>query len=172
MNACHLNPYLGIMHRRADGYPSFVSDMIEEFRAPAVDSVVIDMINRGMVGAYDFTIIQSKRNACLMKDGLRKKFLEIFEKRMNTVIKVPGHEQGLNYREIIHRQLQRFINLLHGKAEQYEPYIEDESLLDADNSNGTNTTSALDKDQSVQTDNTPPRGAAAGTENGEPECSS
>lgn len=51
-----LNPYLGFLHTPRKGHPALVSDLIEEFRAPIVDSEVITIINRGYLKPADFII--------------------------------------------------------------------------------------------------------------------
>ncbi len=41
-----LHPYIGIFHRIRDGHPALVSDIMEEFRAPVVDTTVLSLILR------------------------------------------------------------------------------------------------------------------------------
>ncbi len=51
----NLNPYCGFFHSIRPGHPALASDLIEEFRAPVVDSLVIYLINSGTLEAKDFT---------------------------------------------------------------------------------------------------------------------
>lgn len=49
-----LHPYFGFMHRLKQGHAALVSDLIEEFRAPLVDKVVLDLVNSGDLAPDDF----------------------------------------------------------------------------------------------------------------------
>ena len=43
-----LDPYAGFLHVDRPGKPSLVLDLIEEFRAPVVDRVVMGLLNKGV----------------------------------------------------------------------------------------------------------------------------
>lgn len=49
-----LNPYYGCLHQPSDKHPALVSDLIEEFRAPIVDSLVLMMLNQHAIAPSDF----------------------------------------------------------------------------------------------------------------------
>ncbi len=54
LEAFGINPYLGFMHSTRYGRKSLVSDMIEEFRSPITDRLVLHLINRGIVKLDQF----------------------------------------------------------------------------------------------------------------------
>jgi CRISPR-associated protein Cas1 len=49
-----LSPSVGVLHELRQGHPALCSDLIEEFRAPIVDSLVVSLINKKQVGPSDF----------------------------------------------------------------------------------------------------------------------
>ena len=55
-----LDPYAGFLH--ADKYgPALALDLVEEFRAPIVDSLVLTLINKRMLGPGDFVMRRQAR---------------------------------------------------------------------------------------------------------------
>ena len=54
LEAVGLDPYLGYFHTESYGRPALALDLLEEFRAPLVDSLVMGLINRRMLKADDF----------------------------------------------------------------------------------------------------------------------
>lgn len=46
-----LHPFVGCMHSIKGGYPALVSDLIEEWRAPVIDSLVL---NYEKVYSFDY----------------------------------------------------------------------------------------------------------------------
>ena len=55
-----LDPYAGFLHADKYGRPSLALDLVEEFRAPIVDSLVLTLINKRMLGPGDFVIKQTE----------------------------------------------------------------------------------------------------------------
>lgn len=49
-----LHPYFAFMHKLRLGHAALASDLIEEYRAPLVDKIVLDMVNDGEVDVSDF----------------------------------------------------------------------------------------------------------------------
>jgi CRISPR-associated endonuclease Cas1 len=54
--AVGFDPYLGVYHRPRFGRPALALDLAEEFRPLVADSIVINMINNGEIGAADFIV--------------------------------------------------------------------------------------------------------------------
>ena len=46
-----LDPYSGCLHQTSDRHAALVSDLIEEFRTPIVDSLVLYITNRRSIDA-------------------------------------------------------------------------------------------------------------------------
>lgn len=53
VRAAGLDPYLGVLHEPGRGRSALSLDLMEEFR-PAVDSLVLTLLNRGQLGPEDF----------------------------------------------------------------------------------------------------------------------
>ncbi len=51
-----LDPYLGSLHAAHDGHPALASDLMEEFRALVVDTVVLRLLGSDDIGDGDFVI--------------------------------------------------------------------------------------------------------------------
>ncbi len=68
-----LHPYVGFLHRIAKGHPALVSDLMEEWRAVIVDSMVLAIIKRNMI-SYDMFEITD--DGCLLDTEARKIFLQ------------------------------------------------------------------------------------------------
>jgi len=49
-----LNPYFGFLHSDREKHPTLASDMMEEWRAVIVDSVVMSMVNGNEIGTDNF----------------------------------------------------------------------------------------------------------------------
>ena len=56
-----LNPYLGNLHRSERKEMHLVFDLVEEFRAPVVDSLVLWLVNKRAVRPTDFTFRDNSR---------------------------------------------------------------------------------------------------------------
>lgn len=49
-----LDPYVGVFHSATRGKPAMVLDLMEEFRAPVVDRLVLRLVNRRQLSPRDF----------------------------------------------------------------------------------------------------------------------
>lgn len=101
-----LEPFAGFLHVDRPGKPSLVLDLVEEFRQPVVDRVVIAHVNLGEESS--------------MKDGLltpetRKRFAEKVVERLET----PEPFQGKRYqiKSIIQMQARNVASFLRGQGE-------------------------------------------------------
>ena len=63
------DPYQGFYHAGRHGRPSLALDLMEEFRAVIADSVVLNLINNGMLTPADFL---TWRDACQLTDEGRE----------------------------------------------------------------------------------------------------
>ncbi|MFH1562252.1 MAG: CRISPR-associated endonuclease Cas1 [Nitrospirota bacterium] len=78
VRAVGLNPYLGFLHSPLDNYESFVSDIVELFRA-RMDRFIIRLLNLKSITKDDF--IETEKGMFLKKDAV-KGFLNHFEAEM------------------------------------------------------------------------------------------
>ena len=54
-----LSPYVGSLHALRQGHPALCSDLIEELRAPIVDSLVTSLLNKMVLTPADFYYAES-----------------------------------------------------------------------------------------------------------------
>ena len=116
-----LNPYLGNLHRSDRKEPHLAFDLVEEFRAPIVDSLVIALINKKILRPTDFTYPNAEGGVYL-EAGSRRVFLKYFEERMSETITHPRTQQQLSYRRAIQLQVQTYKRCLQS-SDRYQPFI-------------------------------------------------
>lgn len=100
-----LNPYFGFIHSDRERHPTLVSDMIEEWRAVIVDSMVMSMINGHEIFVDDFHCDIDEPGFFLYKNGM-KKFLVKLEGKLCTEMKYLDYvDYAVNFRRAIDLQI-------------------------------------------------------------------
>jgi CRISPR-associated protein Cas1 len=56
LDAMGYDPYIGFYHQLDYGRPSLALDLLEEFRVPAVDRLVLNLANLRTLQAHDFVV--------------------------------------------------------------------------------------------------------------------
>ncbi|MDW8203352.1 MAG: CRISPR-associated endonuclease Cas1, partial [Cyanobacteriota bacterium SKYGB_h_bin112] len=118
--AAGLHPYLGNLHGsdRREAFLAF--DLMEEFRSPIVDTLVITLINKTILKPTDFTWPDANGGVYL-NEPARRVFLRYFEDRISLKISHPDVQSLVSYRQVIQLQIQRYRQcLLNGSA--YVPF--------------------------------------------------
>ncbi|AFZ11550.1 CRISPR-associated protein Cas1 [Crinalium epipsammum PCC 9333] len=116
-----LSPYFANLHYGEDKKPYLAFDLMEEFRSPIVDSLVLKLINSAVFKSRDFETVVSTGGVYLRKES-RRIFLQHFEKRMNEELSHPDLLSQVSYRHAIQLQIRRYKrSLLHSIA--YEPFL-------------------------------------------------
>ena len=112
-----LDPYLGCLHQPQRDHAALASDLIEEFRAVVVDSLVMGMAQRGELRPDQFHYLASGE-ARFTEEGLAH-FLTRYEERMSTVAMYTPRKARFPYRKIIEWQVRHFADVVMGEAEEY-----------------------------------------------------
>lgn len=81
-----LNPYFGFIHRDKEKHPTLASDLIEEWRAVIVDSVVMSLVNGHEIQIEDFDHDIYEPGYYLTNDGM-KIFINKLENKLHTDIR-------------------------------------------------------------------------------------
>lgn len=115
-----LNPYLGNLHRSDRSEAHLAFDLMEEFRSPIVDTLVMQLINQKVFSQEDFTPPNEEGGVYLI-DSARKRFLQGFEKRIMSKVKHPDSQKTEPYRQVIVLQIRRYKQSLLTGA-QYESF--------------------------------------------------
>ncbi len=109
-----LDPRVGTLHTDHHGHLGLVSDLIEEFRAPLVDSLVLSLINTKEIRAErDF---EYRNGGCFLNDGGKRIFLKAWIRRMETKV-----ESGLRW-ELLAQQVKKYRQAVLDMDYVYTPY--------------------------------------------------
>jgi CRISPR-associated protein Cas1 len=114
-----LDPYYACLHQGTERHAALASDLVEEFRAPIVDSIVLYLINhRVMDSAKDFDY---RDGGCYINDLGRKKYLQNFLHRMEEKIQTISDEKQPRW-DILTQQVKAFKQFVYNPIEVYQPY--------------------------------------------------
>jgi CRISPR-associated protein Cas1 len=102
-----LNPYLGNLHRSQSQNPELALDLMEEFRSPIVDTLVMRLINQKLLNPNGFTP-PNEEGGVYLNDLSRRLFIREFEERINEKVTHPDVQYKVSYRRAIHLQVQRY----------------------------------------------------------------
>lgn len=116
-----LDPQVGFLHRDRPGRPSLALDMMEEFRAPFADRLVLSLINRQQVQAKDFQ--KSQGGGVTMKDGARKDLLIAYQKRKQDELVHPFLGEKVKVGLLFHVQALLLSRFLRGDINGYPPFL-------------------------------------------------
>jgi CRISP-associated protein Cas1 len=108
-----LSPYLGNFHYGDRQKPYLAFDLMEEFRSPVVDSLILRMVNNGVFKLEDFDVVVSTKGFYLNQLA-RRAFLKQFEIRMNEEVTHPDIQSPVTYRHAIQLQVRRYKRCLLG----------------------------------------------------------
>ena len=114
-----LDPYSGCLHEGSYRHAALVSDLVEEFRAPIVDSLVLYLVNRNMINSEDFVF---ENGGCFLNDSGRRKFLNAFLLRMEEVIDTGDDEKQPRW-DLLMRQVKLFKRFVYNPVEVYQPFL-------------------------------------------------
>jgi CRISPR-associated protein Cas1 len=115
-----LDPYYACLHQGTARHAALASDLIEEFRAPIVDSLVLYLINRSIIKIdEDFSYRDS---GCYLNDSGRKKFLRAFVMRMEESVQMEDSDKELRW-NLITQQIRKFKAFIYSQSQEYKPYI-------------------------------------------------
>jgi CRISPR-associated protein Cas1 len=110
------DPYHGFYHAGRHGRPSLALDLMEEFRAIIADSVVLNLINNGMLAPGDFL---TWRDACQLNDEGREIFFRAYEQRKNTEVTHPVFGYRMTYGRMLEVQARMLAAYIRGDIPRY-----------------------------------------------------
>ncbi|MGF1674074.1 MAG: CRISPR-associated endonuclease Cas1 [Rivularia sp. (in: cyanobacteria)] len=114
-----LDPYYASLHVGNDGHAALASDLIEEFRAPIVDSLMLWLVNSRVIDAQnDFNY---RDGGCFLNDTGRRKYLQAFLQRMEEQIQDDNKEKQPRW-DILTRQVKAYKQFVYNPSYQYKPY--------------------------------------------------
>jgi len=119
VNVVGLDPLIGFLHAPGYGRPCLALDLVEEFRPLIVDSVVLRVINNGILRPDDF---DQDMGACWLAEGARRRYLEQLEARLNEEIQHPIFSYKVTYRRCLELQARLLAKALLGEIPAYPPF--------------------------------------------------
>ncbi len=119
VNVVGLDPYVGFLHSSQYGKPALALDVMEVFRPLVVDSVVLTLLNNGMLTQRDFI---EEFGAWRLTDRGRRTFLTKFEERLDTEVRHPVFEYGATYRRCLELEVRLVAKWLVGDIKGYRPF--------------------------------------------------
>jgi CRISPR-associated protein Cas1 len=115
-----LDPYVGFLHSSQYGKPALPLDVMESFRPVVVDSVVLTLLNNGMLTERDF---EEQLGAYRLTDKGRRTFLTKFEERLDTTIQHPVFGYKATYRRSLELEVRLVAKWLMGEIPQFRPFV-------------------------------------------------
>jgi len=115
-----LDPYVGYLHSSQFGKPALALDVMETFRPLVVDSVVLTLLNTGMLSRDDF---REELGAWQLTERGRRTFLGKFEERLDTEIQHPVFGYKATYRRCLELEVRLVAKWLTGEIPRYRPFV-------------------------------------------------
>ncbi|MEO1194433.1 MAG: type I-C CRISPR-associated endonuclease Cas1c [Pseudomonadota bacterium] len=116
-----LDPQMGFLHRDRPGRPSLALDLMEEFRAPLADRLVLSLLNRGQLGPEAFQSLEG--GAVLLQEEARKAVLAAWQERKKESLRHPFLGESLPFGLAIQVQAQLLARHLRGDLDAYPAFI-------------------------------------------------
>lgn len=120
LNLAGLDVYQGFFHQVRNGHAALASDLLEEFRQPIADALVLKLIKRKQLKITDFERINGEIR--LTSEGKKIFFAEFEEKMKSKRQTEAGNNWSLSYSKIIERQIHHFARVITGEEPTYKPF--------------------------------------------------
>lgn len=121
LDAMGYDPYIGFFHQLDYGRPSLALDLLEEFRVPAVDRLVLNLTNLRTLQASDFVTDEETGGLRLDRKALGK-FFRAYEAHLNKEFTDKNTGITMSLRKAFRQQAERLANHL-TKGETYIPFL-------------------------------------------------
>jgi CRISPR-associated protein Cas1 len=121
LEAVGLDPYLGFFHAEKYGRPALALDLVEEFRAPVVDSLTLSLFNHRILDEQDFEMPSRDGGIYLTSKGL-KAFMIQFNRRLESQLTPRSLGRKISYRKLFEVQARRLSRVIQGDEATYRPF--------------------------------------------------
>ena len=115
-----LDPYHGCLHHGSARHAALASDLIEEFRAAIIDSLVLQLVNNRMVDASKN--FENRDGGCFLNESGRQIFLKAFLQRMEQTLKTEESIDEPRWNTLNH-QVKAFKRFVYDPSTGYKPYL-------------------------------------------------
>lgn len=114
-----LDPYEGCLHQGSYRHAALVSDLIEPFRAPLVDSLVLRLVNNGELVLKDDFVY--REGGCFLAESGRRKWLRGFVERMESLVQGEDGVAQPSW-DLLNRQVRAYKLFVYSPVQGYAPY--------------------------------------------------
>lgn len=115
--ACGLDPHAGFLHSSGRNKPALALDLVEEFRAPIADSVVLNAFNNGEIRTRDFsTALGTTR----IGERGRKALITGYERRVTGTFRHPIFGYDVTWRRAMEIQARLVLGVIDGTQPRYQ----------------------------------------------------
>ncbi|MEM7117797.1 MAG: CRISPR-associated endonuclease Cas1 [Chloroflexota bacterium] len=121
LEAAGLDPYLGYFHGEKYNRPALALDLVEPFRTPIVDSIVLRLINRRIIKADQFEYGSSESGMLLKPSGL-KTFLRSYSDKLESEIIYANINRRISYRKIFEVEARQVARAIVDGPNAYTPF--------------------------------------------------
>lgn len=118
--AVGFDPYIGFYHQPRFGRPALGLDLMEEMRPLIAESTVLSCINNRVVTEKDFV---RAGDAVNLTPAGRKRFFQMYEQRMCSLITHPLFDYKVSYRRALELQTRLLAKALTGEIPEYIPLL-------------------------------------------------
>ncbi len=115
------DPYLGYFHSVDYGRASLAADIMEEFRAPIADRLILNLINNRVFKPEDFYVNPKNRGVNFKRDALKRYFRE-YETMVNNEFIHPETRQNTTLRKCIRIQAENLASVVQNNT-PYTPFM-------------------------------------------------
>lgn len=115
-----LDPDLGFMHAVEPGRPALALDLMEAFRPLIVDSIVLRGFKTKQLKGADFVRVGP---ACRMSDAARRRFISMYEQRVDELVTHPVFDTRMSYRRIVEVDARLLARCLAGELATWMPMV-------------------------------------------------
>jgi len=119
VRAVGFDAHIGFLHADRYGRESLALDLMEEFRSIIVDALVAAVINKRVLSPDDFV---SDATACRLADPARRRFIEMYERKLASELQHPVIGDRVDHRRAIQLQARVLAKYLTGEIPQYIPF--------------------------------------------------
>ena len=106
--ACGLDPHAGFLHSSTRNKPALAFDLMEEFRAPIAESVVVRAINNGELNTASFSDVLG---SCRLRERGRKRLIAGFEQRIQMEFRHPVFGYSATWRRALEIEARMVLNI-------------------------------------------------------------
>jgi len=120
VEAVGLDPQIGFLHGVRPGRPSLALDLMEEFRAPLADRLVLALVNRGQLKIKDFE--ERPGGAVTLTRSGRRTVLIAYQQRKQDEISHGALKEPIPIGLLFYVQAQLLARFIRGDLKEYMPY--------------------------------------------------